>query len=150
MRRRDFMKIVGGSAVGWPLAARAQQGGRVRRIGVLVGGAENDQDEQDNLLVLREHLAKLGWVEGRNLRIELRWGARDVERMRAAALELSSLGADVIVTSSGAATRAAQRATQTVPIVFTGAGDPVANGLLRNIARPDGNTTGFSLSEPSI
>jgi len=149
MRRRAFITLLGGAA-GWPLVARAQPDGRVRRIGLLLGAAENDRDEQDNLDVLREHLAKLGWVEGRNLRIELRWGARDVERMRAAALELASLAADVIVTSTGAATRAVQRATQTIPIVFTGAGDPVANGLLQNIARPEGNTTGFSASEPTI
>src|SRR5262245_52965380 len=150
MRRRDFMKIIGGAAAGWPAAARAQQDGRVRRIGVLGGGAQDDRDEQSNLGVLREHLAKVGWVEGRNLRIDLRWGAGDHERMRAAAEELASLAADVIVASSGAATRAAQRATQTIPIVFTGAGDPVANGLVRNIARPEGNTTGFSGSEPSV
>jgi putative ABC transport system substrate-binding protein len=150
MRRRDFIKIIGGAAAGWPLAARAQQDGRVRRIGVLVGGAQNDRDEQYNLGVLREHLAKLGWVEGRNLRIDLHWGAGDSERMRAAAVELAHLAVEVIITSTGAATRAAQRATQTIPIVFTAAGDPVANGLVRNITRPEGNTTGFSGSEPSV
>src|SRR5262249_16010748 len=121
MRRREFITLLGGATASWPLAASAHQRDRMRRIALLLRAAENDRDEQDNLDALREHLAKLGWVEGRNLRIELRWGARDVERMRAAALELSSLAADVFVTSSGAATRAAQRATQTVPIVFTGA-----------------------------
>jgi putative ABC transport system substrate-binding protein len=130
MRRREFITLLGGAAT-WPLAARAQQDGRVRRIGVLEGGAENDRDEQSNVGVFREHLAKLGWVEGRNLRIDLHWGAGDNERMRAAAVELASLAVDVIITSTGAATRAAQRATQTIPIVFTGAGDPVANGLVR-------------------
>jgi len=150
MRRREFITLVGGAAVGWPLAARAQQDRRVRRIGVLVGGAQNDPDEQSNLGVLRDHLAKVGWVDGRNVRIDLRWGAGDDERMSAAAVELVSLAADVIITSTGAATRAAQRATQTIPIVFTAAGDPVANGLVRNIQRPEGNTTGFSGSEPSI
>jgi len=150
MRRREFITLVGGATVGWPLAARAQQDGRVRRIGMLVGGAQNDPDEQSNLGVLRDHLAKVGWVDGRNVRIDLRWGAGDDERMSAAAVELVSLAADVIITSTGAATRAAQRATQTIPIVFTAAGDPVANGLVRNIQRPEGNTTGFSGSEPSI
>jgi putative ABC transport system substrate-binding protein len=150
MRRREFITALGGGAVAWPVAARAQQDGRVRRIGVLAGGVQNDRDEQANLGALLEHLAKLGWVEGRNLRIDLRWGVGDVERMRAAAAELVSLTADVIVTSTGAATRAAQRATQTIPIVFTGAGDPVITGMVRDIARPEGNTTGFSGSEPSL
>src|SRR5215510_1017287 len=150
MRRREFITLVSGATVGWPLAARAQQDGRVRRIGMLVGGAQNDPDEQSNLGVLRDHLAKVGCVDGRNVRIDLRWGAGDDERMSAAAVELVSLAADVIITSTGAATRAAQRATQTIPIVFTAAGDPVANGLVRNITRPEGNTTGFSGSEPTI
>jgi putative ABC transport system substrate-binding protein len=149
MNRRKFIALLGAVAT-WPLSAHAQHGARVRRIGVLEGGAQNDPDEQSNLSVLREHLAKLGWVEGRNLRIDLRWGAGDDERMRAAAIELASLTADVIITSTGAATRAAQRATQTIPIVFTGAGDAVANGLVRNIKQPEGNTTGFSGSEPSV
>src|SRR5262245_66070369 len=101
MNRRSFLILLGASAAAWPLAARAQQRERMRRVGVLQGGAENDQDEQANLGVLREHLAKLGWLEGRNLRIELRWGAADVERMRTTALELVSLAADVIVNNSG-------------------------------------------------
>src|SRR5262249_33576428 len=143
-------KVIGAATAAWPMAARAQQGNRVRRIGVIEGGAQNDRDEQSNLAILREHLAKVGWVEGRNVRFDLHWGAADDERMRAAAVELASLAVDVIITSTGAATRAAQRATQTIPIVFTGAGDAVANGLVRNIARPEGNTTGFSASEPSV
>jgi putative tryptophan/tyrosine transport system substrate-binding protein len=147
--RRKCLAVLGGALV-WPLAARAQQDGRVRRVGVLVGGAQSDQDEQHNLDVLRDHLAKSGWVEGRNVRFDLRWGAGDDERMSAAAVELVSLAADVIITSTGAATRAAQRATQRIPIVFTAAGDAIANGLVRNITRPEGNTTGFSGSEPTI
>ena len=149
MRRREFITALG-AATGWPLLARAQQEGRLRRVGVIEGGAENDQDEQANLDVLREHLAKLGWAEGRNLHIELRWGAGDGERLRAAALQLVNLAADVIITSTGAATRAAQQATHTIPIVFTSAADPVVTGLVRNIARPEGNVTGFAGSEPAI
>jgi len=149
MRRREIITLLGGAAA-WPLTARAQPGERMRRIGVLEGGAENERDEQANLDVLREHLAKLGWAEGRNLHIELRWGAGDGERLRAAALQLVNLAAYDIITSTGAATRAAQQATHTIPIVFTSAADPVVTGLVRNIARPEGNVTGFAGSEPAI
>jgi putative ABC transport system substrate-binding protein len=105
---------------------------------------ENDRGEQARLGVLRESLAKLGWIEGRNLRIELRWGAGDPERIQAHASELVSLASEVIVTSGGVAERAAQRATQIIPIVFVQAGDPVATGMVRDVARPEGNVTGFS------
>jgi putative ABC transport system substrate-binding protein len=100
--------------------------------------------------VLRENLAKLGWIEGRNLQIDVRWGAGDLDRLEHHAIESVSLMPEVIVTNAGAATRAAQRATQTIPIVYMAGGDPVITGLVRNIARPEGNTTGFSGVHPSF
>jgi putative ABC transport system substrate-binding protein len=150
MQRRQFITLLGGAAAAWPLAARAQQDGRMRRIGCLIRGAENDRSLQVDVGALREGLAKLSWIEGRNLRFDLRFGADDLDRIRSYATELVSLAPDVIVTSGGAATRAVQRQTQTIPIIFTSGGDAVANGLVRNIARPEGNITGFSTSEPEI
>jgi putative ABC transport system substrate-binding protein len=149
MNRRQFIMLVGAGAA-WPLAARAQQPERMRRIGLLINGAENDRAVQANLAVLREGLAKLGWIEGRNLRIELRWGAGDLERLGIHATELVDLAPEVIITDAGAATRTAQRATQSIPIVYLTGGDPVITGLVRNIARPEGNTTGFSGMEVSF
>ena len=150
MRRREFITLLGGAAATWPLAAKAQQDGRVRRIAWLVGGTEGDIGWAVNRAVFQDGLAKLGWVEGRNLRIDLRFGAGDIERIRAAAADMVSLSPSVIITSTGVATRAAKEATQTIPIVFPIAGDAVANGLVKNISRPEGNVTGFSVSEPSV
>jgi putative tryptophan/tyrosine transport system substrate-binding protein len=154
MRRREFITLLGGAAssssVSWPLTARAQQPARMRRIGLLINTVENDRIQQANLSILREGLAKLGWIEGRNLRSELRWGAGDLDRLEDRARELVSLTPAVIVTDAGAATRAAQRATQTIPIVYMVGGDPAITGLVRNIARPEGNTTGFSNYEPTF
>jgi putative ABC transport system substrate-binding protein len=148
MRRRQFFTLLGGAAATWPLVARAQQGERVRRIGVLAGGPT--EDASPGLAALREGLAKLGWIEGRNLHIELRFTGSDPDRMRAYAVELVSLAAEVIVTSSAPATRAAQKQTQTIPIVFTAGNDPVTNGMLQNTARPEGNTTGFTSTVDSL
>jgi putative ABC transport system substrate-binding protein len=151
MQRRDLIILLGGTAAAaWSQAARAQQASDVRRIGVLVGGTESDSGWPANWAALREGLAKLGWFEGRNLRIDLRFAAVDLTRMRAHAAELVSLTPDVIVTNTGAATRMARQQTKTIPIVFTTAGDPVANDLMQSIARPEGNVTGFSVAEPSI
>src|SRR5262249_24208871 len=148
LHRRSFLTLLGASAAAWPLAA--QQGERVRRIGWLIGGAENDLASRSNRAALQEALAKLGWIEGRNLRIDLRFGAGDPDRMSAYALELVGLKPDVMLTDSGAPTRALQQQTQTIPIVFTAGGGAATRGPVRNIARPDGNTTGFSNYEPSI
>jgi putative ABC transport system substrate-binding protein len=149
IQRRDFITLLGGAAAAWPVAARAQQDGRPRRIGMLLGAAENDRDEQANLGALREGLAKLGWIEGSNLRIDLRFGAADSNLIRAYAAELVGLAPDVIFVIGGAATSALQQRTQTIPIVFRGP-DPVGAGLVRNIGQPEGNVTGFSVFEPSI
>jgi putative tryptophan/tyrosine transport system substrate-binding protein len=145
MRRRDFITLLGGAAAAWPLAARAQQEEKVRRIGVLAGTIEPTW-----LAALRDGLAKLGWIEGRNLRIDLRFTLSDPARMRADAMELVNLAPDVIVTSNRPATAAVQELTKTIPIVFTAGNDPVSNGLLQNIARPEGNTTGFSSTVDSL
>jgi len=130
--------------------ARAQQAERVRRVGVLIAGTQNDRRRQVDVAALREGLAKLGWIEGRNLRIDLRWGAGDVGLLDTQARELVSLAPAVIVADAGAATRAAQRATQTIPIVYLVGGDPVVVGLVRDIARPEGNVTGFYGVQPSL
>jgi putative ABC transport system substrate-binding protein len=150
MRRRDVITLLGGATAAWPLAARAQQGERVRQIGILGGSPDDDPTTRAQLDGLREGLAKLGWIEGRNLRIDLRFTGSDPDRMRAYAAQLVSLGPEVIVTSSAPATRAAQEQTQTIPIVFTAGNDPVTNGLLQNTARPEGNTTGFTSTVDSL
>jgi putative ABC transport system substrate-binding protein len=144
MRRRDFIAGLSGAAVAWPLAAYAQQVGRVRRIGLLAGPAESDQSIQARIAIFREGLAKLGWSEDRNLRIDLRFGDQDADRISTYAAELVSLAPDVIVTTTGATTRAVQQQTRTIPIVITGAGDPVVIGLVKNLARPEGNVTGIT------
>jgi putative ABC transport system substrate-binding protein len=143
LRRRTFITLLA-SAATWPLAARAQQGERVRRIGVLTGGAENDPANQAAIAALRDGLAKLAWAEGRNLRIELRFGGGDADRFRAYAAELVSLAPEVIVTSGGAAARAMEQQTQTVPVIFTGAGSSIDAGLVKNLAHPEGNVTGIA------
>src|SRR5215831_5689206 len=150
MERREFVALLGGAAAGWPLAAQAQQPERMRRIGMLMFSAADDLAQEANLNVLREALAKLGWIEGRNLRIDLRWGAGDLSRIETYARELVSLAPAVIVAEAGVATRAAQRATHTIPIVYLLGGDPVVVGLVRDIARPEGNVTGFYGVQPSL
>jgi len=143
MRRREFISGLGGAAA-WPVLARAQQGERVRQIGILVRGVETDRVVRAQLGVVREALAKLGWIEGRNVRFDLLYAADDPDRLRAHADELVRLAPDVIAVGSLPATRALLQRTRTIPIVFTNAGDPVAGGLLKNIGRPEGNVTGIS------
>jgi putative ABC transport system substrate-binding protein len=135
MRRRDFISLLGGAAV-WPIAAGAQQGERTRRVAGLEGNDESDPTQKELLSAFKGALAEAGWVEGRNLRLDMCWAAGDPERMRVFAKELVDLRPDVIFTASPAATKAMQRETQAIPIVFVGVGDPVAGGLLTNIARP--------------
>jgi putative ABC transport system substrate-binding protein len=145
--RREFLAALGGTAT-WPLAAHAQPAERMRRIGVLT--AENDQTNQASIAALRDELAKLGWAEDRNLRVDLRFGGDDPDRFRAYAAELVSLAPDVILTAGGAATRALQQQTQTIPIVITGAGDPADTGVVKSLARPEGNVTGITNLYSSI
>jgi putative tryptophan/tyrosine transport system substrate-binding protein len=150
IRRREFITLLGGAAAAWPLAAEAQQPARMRRVGNLQSASEDDPATQANLSAWRQELAKLGWIEGRNLRIELRHTACDPERMRASAAELLSAGPDVMVVGGQAGTRVVQQQTRTIPIVFVQVGDPVENGLVASLARPEGNTTGITNLYASI
>jgi putative ABC transport system substrate-binding protein len=151
MHRRDFITLLGGAAA-WPLAARAQGTTPARRIGVLWPGEDSDDNPTKRAYhpAFVRGLEELGWVDGRNLRIDLRWGAGNVERMKVLAQELIDLKPDVIVVSSQLATRAALDQTRSIPIVFVFAGDPIDNGYLGNIARPEGNITGVTDLFPSI
>ena len=140
MNRRDFIAGLGGAAASWPLAARAQQGDRVRRIGVLMPGDENVPVYKHYLSAFTQALAGLGWTDGRNMRMDARWGA-DINRIRALAKELVGLQPDIIVTNSTAATAAVHRETQTIPIVFANVSDPVATGIVPRLDRPSENMT---------
>src|SRR6266481_403764 len=150
MRRRDFIALLGGAAAAWPLAARAQQGERVRRIGVLMNLSEDDPEAQRLVATFREGLAQLEWTEGRNLRIDYRWSAGDIERIRRYAAELVALGPDVILAYGGSVVGPLQQVSSTVPIVFVEVIDPVGAGFVTSLARPGGNATGFSLFEFGI
>jgi len=149
IRRREFMAMLGAAAA-WPLAARAQQGERVRRIGVLMGTDENDPVQKPYILAFTQALAGLGWTDGRNVRIDLRWGRTDINRIRALAQELVGLQPDIIVTSTTSPTAAVQRETRTIPIVFASVPDPVASGIVARLDRPSGNVTGFAVLEASL
>jgi putative tryptophan/tyrosine transport system substrate-binding protein len=149
MRRREFLGVFGGAAA-WPLAARAQQPARVRRIGVLVALDENDPQSRRRVAVFQEGLATLGWTIGRNLAIDYRWGISSDEQAHAAAAQLLSLAPDLMLTNGVSAARAVQQATRTVPIVFIGVSEPVAQGLIASLARPAGNITGFTNLAPSV
>jgi putative ABC transport system substrate-binding protein len=144
IRRRDFITLLGGAAA-WPLAARAQQRDRVRRIGVLMGG-----DDNGRVSAFTQALAALGWTDGRNVRVDLRWGGGDINRIRTLAQELVGLRPDIVLVGTGPATVALQRETRTIPIVFAGLGDPVLGGIVARINRPSGNITGFALYEVSL
>jgi putative ABC transport system substrate-binding protein len=146
VKRREFITLIGGAAA-WPLAARAQPGERVRRVGVFSPSAENDPIELRAMNEFRLKLAALGWTEGRNVRFDYRWGAGDTERYRAFATELAALGPDVIWATQGVVLGALQAATRTVPIVFTLTVDPVGAGRVASLARPGGNMTGFTIFE---
>ena len=141
--RREFITLLGGGAAAWPRAAYAQQPGRVRPVAALILGAESDPVTRGQVAALRKALQRLGWIEGRNLRIDLHI-ADDPIRLGADADEVVKSAPDVIFARSGVATREIQRRTQTIPIVFLGGGDPVKTGLVRNVAQPEGNTTGFA------
>jgi len=153
MKRREFILALGGAAAAssnlWPLAAHAQQE-RVRRIGVLMGYAENDPEAQIRLTAFKQALLVLGWSEDRNLRIDLRWTSGDVNRASTFAKELVALHPEVIMSNTTPATAAFQRETKTIPIVFTVVSDPVGAGFVESLPRPGGNITGFINLEPTI
>jgi putative ABC transport system substrate-binding protein len=149
VKRRTFIAGLG-SATAWPLAAWAQQDGRVRRIGVLRPNDENDPLAKAQVSAFAQALADLGWIDGRNMRMELRWGGGNIDRIRALAQELVGLQPDIIAANGTAATAALQREPRTIPIVFAGVGDPVASGLVARLDRPSGNITGFAIYEASL
>jgi putative ABC transport system substrate-binding protein len=148
--RRDFITLLGGAAATWPLAVGAQQGDRVRRIGVLMWGDENDPAARTYISTFTQALADLGWTDGRNVRMDLRWAGDDINRMRALAQELVGLQPDIILAGSTPATAAVQRETRTIPIVFARVGDPVASGLVAALNQPGGNVTGFGYLEATL
>jgi putative ABC transport system substrate-binding protein len=143
MKRREFITLLGWAAVAWPLAARAQQGERMRRIGMLNTFAADDPEGQARVAALLQALQPLGWTVGRNLRIEHRWGTGNVATTRKNATELVALAPDVILTSSAAGVAPLLEVTRTVPIVFVLVADPVGAGFVDSLARPGGNATGF-------
>jgi putative tryptophan/tyrosine transport system substrate-binding protein len=149
MKRRDFITLLRGAAA-WPLAARAQQPDRMRCIGVLHDHAEADLDGKAQVAAFREELQKLGWTDGRNARIDYRSGAADADLIRTYAAEMVALGPDVVLAAGGTIVAAVQRASRSVPIVFVSVTDPVGGGLVASLARPGGNTTGFTQFEFGI
>jgi putative ABC transport system substrate-binding protein len=149
MKRREFVRLLGGVAV-WPLAARAQQPGRVRHIGVLMSTAADDAQGQAWSAAFAQGLQQLGWEVGGNIRIDYRWGAGDTERFRKYAAELVALGPDVILGTAASIVAALQQVSRTIPIVFVSTIDPVGAGLVASLARPGGNATGFTAYEFSL
>src|SRR5262245_58222904 len=147
MRRREFITLLGGAAATWPLVARAQQGERMRRIGALLNVAADDPESLTRVTAFAQGLQQLGWIDGRNVRIDYRWGGADVERIRRYAAELLALAPDVIVSSGTPAVAALEQATSTVPIVFVQVPDPVGSGHVESLARPGGNATCFATFE---
>jgi putative ABC transport system substrate-binding protein len=149
MRRRDFIGLVS-CAAAWPLAALAQQAQRIRRIGVLMAYTESDQEAQARVAMLQEELHKLGWTEGRNIQIDTRWPAADLEKINRIAQELVASQPDVILSSTTATTEALLRHTRTIPIIFATVADPVGSGFVATVSRPGGNATGFTNIEGSM
>jgi len=149
MKRREFITLLGGAAA-WPLAARAQQGERVRRIGVLTAFTADDVESQARIAAFQQGLQKLGWTDGGNVRIDIRWAAGDVDLFRRYAAELFALAPDVILANGALALRPLQQASRTVPIVFVNVPDPVGAGFVASLARPGGNSTGFTSFEYSL
>jgi putative ABC transport system substrate-binding protein len=150
VKRREFITLLGGAAVAWPLAARAQPGERARRVGVLMTFPADDPEAQARVGALLQGLQEVGWAIGRNLRIDVRWAGANADDIRRHAAELAALGPGVIVANGGAATGPLLQATRTVPIVFAIVPDPVGAGYVVSLARPGGNATGFMLFEYSI
>src|SRR6516225_9569080 len=149
MKRRTFIAGLA-SAAAWPVVARAQQGDRVRRIGVLMPFDENDPEAKAYVSAFTQALAHLSWTDGRNVRMDLRWGRGDNNRIRALAQELVGLQPDIILTEGRLATAALQRETRTIPVVFGNVSDPVASGIVPGLNQPGGNITGFANLEASM
>ena len=150
LKRREFMTLLGGAAAAWPLAAGAQQPERMRRIGVLMNRAANAPEGQARLAAFHQGLQELGWSDGRNIRIDTRWGEDDVDRERRYAAELIALAPDILLASGTLSVAALQRLSRTLPIVFAAVTDPVGAGFVDSLARPGGNATGFMIYEYSL
>ena len=150
MRRRKLICLIGGAAVAWPLAARAQQADRMRRVGVLLNRVADDPEEQARLAAFLQRLQELGWTDGRNVWIDYRWAAADPDRSRTYAAELVALAPDVILAAGSQSVAALQQTATTVPIVFANVVDPVGAGFVARLARPGGNATGFTPFEYSL
>jgi putative tryptophan/tyrosine transport system substrate-binding protein len=151
MRRREFITVLGGVALAWPLAVRAEQADRTRRVGVPMGYAESDPQAKALLAEFTRAVSEFGWIEGRNLHMDVRWAPGNTDLMRTFAKELVSLQPDVILTQSTPVTAALKRETSTIPIVFVAVADPVGSGFVASLSRPGGNVTGFgSLDQGSM
>jgi putative tryptophan/tyrosine transport system substrate-binding protein len=150
VRRRDFIKIIAGSAVGWPLAVRAQQPDRMRRVSALVGIPENDPETKSRIRALRLGMRDAGWIEGRNIQIEIRYAGPDRDAIKKHVAEVIRLAPDVILANSTPVMAALQPATNTIPIVFVVVNHPVGQGFVSNLTQPGSNVTGFSFIEPEI
>ena len=150
MKRREFITLIGGAAAAWPFTARAQQTEQMRRIGVLIPAATDDKIFQARLAALLQGLQQLGWSDGRNLRIDIRWGAGDADLIRKHAVELVALAPDVVIAFASISVASLRQVTRAVPIVFTLAADPVGAGYVESLARPGGNVTGFTVFEYTL
>ena len=150
MRRREFITLLGGAAAAWPLATRAQQPDRMRRIGVLTAIAADDPEGQARVRAFVQGLEQLGWTVGQNIRVDYRWGGSNADDTRKYAAELVALDPDVILAQSSASVAPLLLATRTIPVVFTTVADPVGAGFVESLARPGGNATGFTNFEYSI
>src|SRR5271169_419580 len=148
--RRKFITALGGAVVTWPSAARSQQQERMRRVGVLIGTAESDPESQRRVEALQQGLLEAGWIEGRNIRLEYRFGGGDPERMRRFALEVVGMAPDVIVVHSNDFLAALRQTGSVIPTVFAQVGDPVGSGFVESLANPGGNLTGFTTFESDI
>ena len=151
IERRAFITLLGGASAVWPLAAHAQQADRMRRIGVLEGFAESNREGQERAAAFREGLKQLGWIEGRNIQIDIRWAAPgDAELIRRLARELVALQPDLILSSSTPTTAALLNETRTIPVDFANISDPLGSGFVASYPRPGGNVTGFTNMEPTM
>ena len=150
MKRRQFITLLGGAAAACPLAAHAQRGDRMRRIGVIMPEFENHPESQSRKAALQRRLQELGWTVGRNLQIDYRWGMGDLERTRAATADLLSLAPDVVLAVASPAVATVQKASRTIPVVFVAVSEPIAQGFVASLAHPGRNITGFTYLEPTF